>query len=146
MLTPKFFEWAKKRQASPIDVYVGRRIRARRVWLDMSQAALGEAIGVTFQQIQKYEKGSNCVAASRLQQMATALAVQSSYFFGSMPSESKSGDDSPDSQELEIAPEAMEFAANEEGRALIRAFNRIGDLKVRNRLVMLVKSLGEQEW
>jgi hypothetical protein len=64
-----------------------------------------------------------------------------------VPAESKSSDDSQDnSQELEIAPEVMEFAASEEGRALIRGFSRIGDLKVRNRIVMLVKSLGEHDW
>jgi len=55
-------------------------------------------------------------------------------------------DDAIDPQELEIPPEVMEFAASEEGRALIRAFTRIGDLKVRNRVVMLVKSLGEHDW
>jgi transcriptional regulator with XRE-family HTH domain len=138
---------AKKGQANPVDVHVGRRIRTRRIWLAMSQAALGEAIGVTFQQIQKYEKGSNRVGASRLQQLATALAVQPSYFFEGVSAESKSSDDSQDnSQELEIAPEVMEFAASDEGRALIRGFSRIGDLKVRNRIVMLIKSLGEHDW
>ncbi len=61
-----------------VDAEVGRRIRMRRVWMDKSQQALGEAIGVTFQQVQKYEKGTNRVGASRLQQIATALDVQPS--------------------------------------------------------------------
>ncbi|AFL55042.1 putative HTH-type transcriptional regulator y4aM (plasmid) [Sinorhizobium fredii USDA 257] len=64
-----------------MDIYVGRRIRQRRRWQNMPQAALGEAIGVTFQQVQKYEKGSNRVGAGRLQQISDALEVHPSYFF-----------------------------------------------------------------
>ena len=138
-------EKKQKGQANDADAHVGRRIRMRRVWLDMTQAALGAAIGVSFQQIQKYEKGTNRVSASRLQELANALDVKPSYFFEGLPEENKSGEQA-DAKNLDLPPEVVEFAASEEGLALIRAFARIGDLKVRNRIVMLVKSLGEHDW
>ncbi|CAD7026027.1 XRE family transcriptional regulator [Pseudorhizobium halotolerans] len=71
----------ERKQPEAVDVHVGRRIRMRRVWMEMAQAILGEAIGATFQQVQKYEKGTNRVGASCLQQIADVLEVPVSYFF-----------------------------------------------------------------
>ncbi len=73
---------------NPIDIHVGKRIRMRRLMLRMSQEKLADALGVTFQQIQKYEKGANRVGASRLQQIASALRVEVSFFFEGLPSPS----------------------------------------------------------
>jgi transcriptional regulator with XRE-family HTH domain len=92
----------KRGKPNIVDVEVGRRIRMRRFWMEKSQQALGEAIGVTFQQVQKYEKGTNRVGASRLQQMATALEVQPSYFFEDMPKEDSASDQSCDSADREV--------------------------------------------
>jgi transcriptional regulator with XRE-family HTH domain len=70
-----------KKISKPVDVYVGGRVRARRLELGMSQEKLGNAIGLTFQQVQKYEKGSNRIGSSRLMQIANALKVDPAYFF-----------------------------------------------------------------
>ena len=72
---------ANKKQPNPIDIHVGSRVRLRRMMLGMSQEKLGESLGITFQQIQKYEKGTNRVSASRLQGIARLLSVPVSYFF-----------------------------------------------------------------
>ncbi|WP_085044023.1 helix-turn-helix domain-containing protein [Ensifer aridi] len=133
-----------KGKPEPVDIHVGRRIRMRRVWLQVTQMALAEAIGVTFQQVQKYEKGTNRVGASRLQQIADALDAPVSYFFEDMPGAAAvDGDDRGDQKRLQ--PEIMEFASSDEGLALIRAFSRITDKRVRSRTLGLVKALAEQD-
>ena len=76
-----------KKKPNPIDVHVGSRVRLRRNMLGMSQEKLGEALGITFQQIQKYEKGANRVGASRLQAIATVMNVPVSFFFEDAPGE-----------------------------------------------------------
>src|ERR1700689_3884660 len=103
-----------------VDVYVGARLRMRRTMLGMSQSRLGELLGVTFQQVQKYEKGTNRISASRLQHTAQILGVEAAYFFdekarGSSASK-KNGGTAPD--HVAIA----EFVAGAEGKALVRAF------------------------
>src|SRR5260370_19138020 len=70
---------------SPIDMHVGKRVRMRRLMLDMSQAKLGDALGITFQQVQKYEKGTNRIGASRLYHIARILHVQVTFFFADAP-------------------------------------------------------------
>src|ERR1700709_2513327 len=74
-----------KKKPNPIDIHVGSRIRLRRTMLGMSQEKLGESLGITFQQIQKYEKGTNRIGASRLQHIARVLAMPVSYFFDGAP-------------------------------------------------------------
>src|SRR6187200_3442617 len=74
-----------KKKPNPIDIHVGSRIRLRRTMIGMSQEKLGEALGITFQQIQKYEKGTNRIGASRMQQIATVMGVPVSYFFDDAP-------------------------------------------------------------
>src|SRR5882757_2050353 len=76
---------ANKKQPNPIDIHVGSRVRLRRMMLGMSQEKLGESLGITFQQIQKYEKGTNRIGASRLQHIARVLSVPVSFFFEDAP-------------------------------------------------------------
>jgi transcriptional regulator with XRE-family HTH domain len=121
-----------------VDVYVGARLRMRRTMLGMSQSRLGELLGVTFQQVQKYEKGSNRISASRLQHTARVLEVPPGYFFEGAPAQSA---------ELgfaEAAPQqsyVVDFLASTEGLQLNRAFLRVRDPRVRRRIVDLVISL-----
>ena len=125
------------KRPNPTDVYVGSRVRMRRKMLGLSQEKLGEKLGITFQQIQKYEKGTNRVGASRLQAMATAMDVPVSYFFP---------DASPGAQgglQEESAAFMMDFMSTSEGLELSRAFTRIGSAKVRRKVVELVRALGE---
>src|SRR5271167_2618011 len=90
-MTPKFRgmrrrNWMAKKAPNPIDKHVGSRVRMRRMMLGMSQEKLGDALGLTFQQVQKYEKGTNRIGASRLQQISQILQVQVSFFFEGAPS------------------------------------------------------------
>ncbi|TKW60962.1 MAG: helix-turn-helix transcriptional regulator [Blastochloris viridis] len=119
---------------NPIDIHVGSRIRMRRTMLGLSQGALGEQLGITFQQIQKYEKGTNRVGASRLQAIARILQVSVSYFFESAPDASAA--------EVSSDMKAMtDFIASGEGIALNKAFLTIGDPTVRAKVLALVKAL-----
>ncbi|RWD51592.1 MAG: XRE family transcriptional regulator [Mesorhizobium sp.] len=133
---------SERKQPEAVDVHVGRRIRMRRVWMEMAQATLGEAIGVTFQQVQKYEKGTNRVGASRLQQIANVLEVPVSFFFEDMPGGADNDADHVGVGSV-LHPELMQFVMSDEGLALTRAFCRIKDEKVRTRVVSLVKVLAD---
>jgi transcriptional regulator with XRE-family HTH domain len=125
-----------------IDAYVGARLRMRRVMLGMSQSTLGKHLGVTFQQIQKYEKGANRISASRLQQTARVLEVSPSYFFEGAPAQQTNATGlAEDSQQSFV----VDFLATAEGVHLNRAFLRIADPKVRRRIVDLVVSLAAPE-
>jgi len=129
-----------KKGPNPTDIHVGSRIRLRRNLLGMSQEKLGEQLGITFQQIQKYEKGTNRVGASRLQAIATILGVPVSFFFENAPGAAKEGAGGAGSDLL--AASAIEFCTSPEGLQLNRAFMRIKNVKIRRRLVELVKALG----
>jgi transcriptional regulator with XRE-family HTH domain len=126
------------KRPNPTDVYVGSRIRMRRKILGLSQEKLGERLGITFQQIQKYEKGTNRVGASRLQAMSDALEVPVSYFF-------PDATNAPDGLAEEGATFVMDFLSTSEGIDLTRAFTRIRDPKVRRKIVELVRSLADVE-
>ena len=131
-----------KKKPNPIDIHVGSRIRLRRTMLGMSQEKLGEALGITFQQIQKYEKGTNRVGASRLQNISTILNVPVSFFFEDAP-----GDPStcqPGMAEANSSNYVVDFLSSSEGLQLNRAFIKIPDPKVRRKLVDLVKSLASE--
>jgi transcriptional regulator with XRE-family HTH domain len=126
---------------NPIDKYVGSRVRMRRIMLGMSQEKLGEALGLTFQQVQKYEKGTNRVGASRLQQIADILQVPVSFLFEGAPTDASSG------KGLGEAPSpnyVADFLATSEGLALTRAFTRIQDGKLRRSIVDLVEQIAER--
>ena len=128
-----------KKKPNPTDVHVGSRIRLRRNMLGMSQEKLGENLGITFQQIQKYEKGTNRVGASRLQAIANILGVPVAFFFEDLPG--PEGDANRGFAEDPSAAFAIDFCTSSEGLQLNRAFVRISDLKVRRRIIELVKSL-----
>ncbi|WP_107988501.1 helix-turn-helix domain-containing protein [Breoghania corrubedonensis] len=131
-----------KKAPNPVDVHVGSRIRLRRMMLGMSQEKLGEHLGITFQQIQKYEKGTNRVGASRLQHIATILNVPISFFFEDAPGV---GEDQPGFAESQPTSYVVDFLSSSEGLALNRAFVRIEDSRVRRRIVDLVRAVAGEE-
>jgi len=122
---------------NPTDVYVGSRVRMRRKMLGLSQEKLGDKLGITFQQIQKYEKGTNRVGASRLQAMANAMEVPVSYFFPDATDGAHGG------MQEESAAFMMDFMSTSEGLDLSRAFTRIRSAKVRRKVVELVRAMAE---
>lgn len=129
----------------PVDVYVGRRLRLKRTILGMSQEAVGKQIGVTFQQIQKYERGINRMGASRLFDFAKALGVNISYFFEGY------GDYAiEDGSALALnEPEAPSFEQdkvnNRETLEVMRAYYRIKNPAVRKRIVDLIKAMAVED-
>lgn len=126
-----------KKRPNPIDVHVGSRIRLRRNMLGISQEKLGESLGITFQQIQKYEKGTNRVGASRLQAIASTLNAPISFFFDGAPGQTETGTGLAE----ESATYVADFLTSSEGIQLNRAFVKIADPKVRRRVIDLVKAL-----
>jgi transcriptional regulator with XRE-family HTH domain len=129
-----------KKQANPVDAQVGNRVRIRRMLISMSQEKLGELLGLTFQQVQKYEKGVNRIGAGRLFEIAKILGVKVDYFYeGAHDLASATVGYGPDD-----APPVMEFVSSGEGMQLSLAFMRIKDAKVRKRVLDLVKSLADE--
>jgi transcriptional regulator with XRE-family HTH domain len=129
-----------KKAPNPVDRHVGSRVRMRRMMLGMSQEKLGNALGLTFQQVQKYEKGTNRIGASRLQQIAHILQVTVAFFFEGAPS----GGTATRSEGMSEAPSpayVSDFLATSDGLALTKAFTRIGDAKLRRRIVDLVEQI-----
>jgi transcriptional regulator with XRE-family HTH domain len=118
---------------SPTDRHVGARVRMRRMMLGMSQTKLGEAVGLTFQQIQKYEKGTNRIGASRLQQIAHVLQVPVSFFFEGLPL--------PSDAWSEEGTLIDDFLATSDGLSLTKYFMRITDPKLRRCIVHLVEQI-----
>ncbi len=125
----------------PIDKYVGSRIRMRRIMLGMSQEKLGDALGLTFQQIQKYEKGTNRVGASRLQQIADVLQVHVSFMFEGAPGSTVGGG----MGEAASPAYVSDFLATSDGLALTKAFTRLKDAKLRRSIVDLVEQIAARE-
>lgn len=132
-----------KKSPNPIDIHVGSRVRLRRMMLGMSQEKLGEHLGITFQQIQKYEKGTNRVGASRLQHIATVLKVPISFFFEDAPGTPEEA--AKGFAEGKPAGYVVDFLSSSEGLSLNKAFVQIKDAKVRKRIVDLVKALADDE-
>jgi transcriptional regulator with XRE-family HTH domain len=126
---------------NPVDKYVGSRVRMRRIMLGMSQEKLGEALGLTFQQIQKYEKGTNRVGASRIQQISEILQVPVSFLFEGGPSTTAG---SEGDREGTSPTYVSDFLATSEGLALTRAFTRITDAKLRRSIVDLVEKIADR--
>jgi transcriptional regulator with XRE-family HTH domain len=122
----------------PIDKHVGLRVRLRRMLLGMSQEKLGEALGLTFQQVQKYEKGTNRIGASRLQQISSILSVPVDFFFDGAPGvATPAGGLSEGADSRYMA----EFLGSTEAIQLNRAFMAITDPAVRRKIVDLVVAL-----
>ncbi|MBB3976277.1 transcriptional regulator with XRE-family HTH domain [Rhizobium azooxidifex] len=131
-----------KKKPNPIDIHVGSRIRLRRTMLGMSQEKLGENLGITFQQIQKYEKGTNRVGASRLQNISSILNVPVSFFFEDAPGDNTGNQ--PGMAEASSSNYVVDFLSSSEGLQLNRSFVKISDPKVRRKLVDLVKALAAE--
>ena len=128
----------RQKSPSPIDKHVGSRVRMRRLMLNMSQEKLADALGLTFQQVQKYEKGVNRIGAGRLFEVSRILNVPVDFFYEGVNATPTSAN------EQESAP-VMEFVSSGEGLQLSLAFMKIKDAKVRKRVLDLVKSLAEEE-
>ena len=128
-----------KKIPNPIDKHVGSRVRMRRMMLAMSQEKLGDALDLTFQQVQKYEKGTNRIGASRLQAISNTLQVPVSFFFEgapNMPGHTGNG----------AAPSpayVSDFLATSDGLSLTKNFQRIKSGKLRRRIVELVEQMAE---
>ena len=123
-----------KRGPAPADVRIGDRIRARRMMLGMSQTDLGTAVDVTFQQIQKYERGINRVSASTMERLAGALGVPITYFFDGHPPDNGQGHGS----EVDLTA----FLATAEGFALCKAFQHIESQATRSAVINLLQGMG----
>jgi transcriptional regulator with XRE-family HTH domain len=138
---------ATENRPSPIDVHVGSRIRLRRTLMGMSQERLGEALGLTFQQVQKYERGVNRVGASRLYDLSRVLDVPISFFFDDMPDPRSQGPQIAGVAGYAEKPEGYGAPADDplskrETLELVRAYYRITDPSVRKRVFDLIKSMG----
>ena len=135
---------ASKKSPNPIDIHVGSRVRLRRMMLGMSQEKLGEHLGITFQQIQKYEKGTNRIGASRLQAIARVLSVPVAFFFedapGLPPVAGNQGFEEPQSTSY-----VVDFLSSAEGLSLNKSFVRIKDPKVRRKVVEMVRAIAGDE-
>lgn len=130
------------RRPNPIDVHVGSRVRFRRMLLGMSQEKLGEKLGLTFQQVQKYEKGINRIGASRLFDLAQVLGVSVQFFYEEAPVMDGQQQPAADGSVEKVDENAIvEFLRSRDGLELNRAFVRISDVKARRAIVELVRSL-----
>jgi transcriptional regulator with XRE-family HTH domain len=128
--TPKMPD---RKGATEIDKYVGGRVRMRRIMLDISQDTLGKKLGLTFQQIQKYEKGTNRMGASRLHEISVVLDVPVAFFFQELPGQANRGQGLP--QYL------VEFMGTIQAQRLAKALGQISDKKMRTQLVTLIESI-----
>ncbi len=128
----------------PIDVHVGGRLRMRRTLLGMSQTTLGEAIGVTFQQMQKYEKGMNRISASRLFDLSRVLDVPVEYFFDDMPAPVAASSPATEKRGRVKEPPSYELdpMAKRQTLELVRAYYKISDPEIRKHLFAMTKTLG----
>ena len=130
------------KRPNPTDKHVGARLRMRRLMVGMSQHELGHALGLTFQQLQKYEKGANRIGASRLHQLARILQVPVGFFFEGAP-ENIGG--APTPTEAPSAAYVSEFLSSSDGLAIIKAFMRITNPGLRRCIVDLVEQLAQHE-
>jgi len=128
------------REANQIDAHVGSRVRLRRQLLKMSQEKLGDELGVTFQQVQKYERGANRIGASRLYSLANVLDVPVNFFFDGLTGVAAGG-----VAESDQSPIVYDFIQSSDGVALAEAFSRIKTPKVRRRVLELVRSLADED-
>jgi transcriptional regulator with XRE-family HTH domain len=133
---------AVQKATNPIDKHVGSRIRMRRMMLGMSQTTLSDGLGLTFQQVQKYEKGTNRIGAGRLQRISELLQVPVPFFFEGaphLPGQSEANGAAPSPTYV------SEFLATSDGLALTKAFMRITDPDMRRRIVELVKGIAGED-
>lgn len=126
---------------NPIDIHVGSRVRMRRMLVSMSQEKLGDSLGLTFQQVQKYEKGTNRIGASRLFQISRVLGVPISFFYEGLTGDGEGSE--VDQAEVDQSVFELDMLSSLEGIQLNSAFFSISDSKVRKKILELVKALGE---
>ena len=129
------------RSPNPVDLHVGTRVRLRRQILKMSQEKLGNALGVTFQQVQKYERGANRVGASRLWRMSEVLDVPVSFFYEGLTESSAQGEFAEDDQ----TPIVYDFINSTDGVSLAMAVSKIKNKAVRRQILELARSLSGEE-
>lgn len=133
------------RKPNPIDAHVGTRVRLRRMLLGMSQEKLGEHLGLTFQQVQKYEKGVNRIGASRLFDLSRVLGVPVQFFYDEAPAEFVEAHSAAGFAERPTETYVIDFLSTREGLELNKAFVKITDPRVRRSVVELVRTLGGDE-
>lgn len=121
---------------NPIDIHVGARVRMRRKMLSLSQSDLGKAVGITFQQVQKYENGANRISSSRLQQFSNVLKVPIPFFFEGVPTSEKGGED--------VAADITQLFSTSEGLTLARSFLKIKSKKTRRQIVEIVDAMASE--
>jgi transcriptional regulator with XRE-family HTH domain len=131
-----------ERSPNPIDVHVGLQVRLRRKELKISQEKLADQLGLTFQQVQKYERGANRISASKLYEIARALRVSIAWFFEGLTD--PTAEPVEGAEEAETSPFARSFLMSQEGVDLANLFPRLPQRRVRRRLVELVRSLVEE--
>ncbi|NGM50158.1 helix-turn-helix transcriptional regulator [Caulobacter sp. 602-2] len=129
-----------ERSPNPVDLHVGARIRMRRKILGVSQEKLAESLGLTFQQVQKYERGANRVSASKLYEIARSLQAPVAYFFEGLADPSEPADGQPRNDH-----QVHEFLMTPEGLELASLFPRLNRAPVRRRILDLVRSMAEEE-
>ena len=132
----------KDERLSNVDIHVGKRIRLRRTLMGLTQERLGEALGLTFQQVQKYERGANRVSASRLLDLSRILEVPINFFYDDLPSEAGGLVNRYGFAESSLDYGASDPLASRETLELVRAYLRITDPSVKKRVYELVKSMG----
>lgn len=130
-----------KRQPNPVDIHVGSRLRMRRMLVGMSQEKLGESLGLTFQQVQKYEKGTNRIGASRLYKISQILSVPVNFFFENIPND----EEMPGFSENSGDHFAYDFMNSAEGFQLGQAFSMIKDVRLRRRVIDLVRAMADNK-
>jgi transcriptional regulator with XRE-family HTH domain len=126
------------RKSDGIDKHVGERVRVRRIMLKMSQGELGAKTGVTFQQLQKYEKGTNRIGASRLYQLSQVLDVPPGFFFEDLPGAKGRGGNSMPEYLVEVMSTAL-------GQRIVRAVSRVQDTKMRSNFAQLIESVADEQ-
>jgi len=135
---------AAKDGPNPVDIHVGGRVRLRRTLLGMSQDKLAQALGLTFQQVQKYERGANRISASKLYQLSQILDVPLSFFFDDMPSELAAGGEGHAVSGGDHEPYGPDTMSKRETLELVRAYYRIPDEGLRHKIYALVKAAGAE--
>jgi transcriptional regulator with XRE-family HTH domain len=129
------------RTPKPVDMHVGSRVRMRRLMLGISQEELADALDLSFQQVQKYEKGANRIGASRLEHISRFLQVPVAFFFEGASDASTAAASEQDTRSLALMDK---FVSSQEGLRLARSFTQIEDEDVRRRIVDLVQAIGSK--
>jgi transcriptional regulator with XRE-family HTH domain len=129
----------------PVDMHVGSKLKSRRIMLGMSQDELGKAVGVTFQQVQKYEKGLNRIGCSRLYEISNVLNSPISFFFDGFESSNNKTNPGVNSEQQSFKHKDKDELNNKEVLLLVRAFNGINNHSVRKHIISLIKSIANEE-